>query len=470
MNFCEYLLKDKKGLKKRIFVNKDYTYLQLLKDVNLISKSLKKFKRQLISISFDNSYEFIIYYLAIIKSNNIALILEKGLPLNRHLEIIEKYKINIFFTDFFIDKDNFNKNYEIVPEIINLGGKKLYKISRRNKFKKKINKKYFYDVCLILFTSGSSGKKKGVMLTNKNLISNTNSIIDSLPIKKKDVVNLVLPLSYSFGLSVLNSHLKIGSSFFFHSSPFIGSIINEIKENNCTCFYGVPSTFEILVDKTNFIKENFKKINFLAQAGGNLNIFYKKQLEKKFKNKFFVMYGATEASPRLSCLRPKFLSKKIESIGKPIKGVKFKLFKNTTDNFSELGVSGKNIMKGYLFDKKLTIRSFKKDFYLTGDLAYVDKDGFYYIIKRKDKIIKRFGFKIQPSTIENKINTLNYVRKSKIQFFEKNKMILKVFVNKKDKKTQIRIKTVLRENFANYELPDEIIIIEPKDQKYNIKD
>ena len=127
-------------------------------------------------------------------------------------------------------------------------------------------------------------------------------------------------------------------------------------------------------------------------------------------------------------------------------------------------------MKGYLFDKKLTIRSFKKDFYLTGDLAYVDKDGFYYIIKRKDKIIKRFGFKIQPSTIENKINTLNYVRKSKIQFFEKNKMILKVFVNKKDKRTQIRIKTVLRENFANYELPDEIIIIEPKDQKYNIKD
>ena len=111
--------------------------MQLLKDVNLISKSLKKFKRQLISISFDNSYEFIIYYLAIIKSNNIALILEKGLPLNRHLDIIEKYKVNIFFTDFFIDKDNFNKNYEIVPEIFNLGGKKLYKISEEINLKKK---------------------------------------------------------------------------------------------------------------------------------------------------------------------------------------------------------------------------------------------------------------------------------------------------------------------------------------------
>ena len=68
------------------------------------------------------------------------------------------------------------------------------------------------------------------------------------------------------------------------------------------------------------------------------------------------------------------------------KGVKFKLFKNTTDNFSELGVSGKNIMKGYLFDKKLTIRSFKKDFYLTGDLAYVDKDGSIILSKGKIKL------------------------------------------------------------------------------------
>ena len=140
------------------------------------------------------------------------------------------------------------------------------------------------------------------------------------------------------------------------------------------------------------------------------------------------------------------------------------------DTFNGWKNRGKNIMKGYLFDKKLTIRSFKKDFYLTGDLAYVDKNGFYYIIKRKDKIIKRFGFKIQPSTIENKINALNYVKKSKIQFLEKDKMILKVFANKKDKKIQIQIRTILRSNFASYEIPDEIIIIEPDDQKYNIKD
>ena len=101
------------------------------------------------------------------------------------------------------------------------------------------------------------------MLTNSNLISNTKSILKVLPVKRTDVVNLVLPLSYSFGLSVLNTHLKVGSSFFFHNSPFVGSVTKEIKDKKCTCFYGVPSTYKILMDKTNFINENLKQIKFL---------------------------------------------------------------------------------------------------------------------------------------------------------------------------------------------------------------
>lgn len=127
-------------------------------------------------------------------------------------------------------------------------------------------------------------------------------------------------------------------------------------------------------------------------------------------------------------------------------------------------------MKGYLFDKKLTAGSFKKNFYLTGDLAFKDKDGFYYIIKRKDKIFKRFGFKIQPSVIENKINNLSFVKKSKIQLLENNRMILKVFIEQNINEIQNKIKTVLRSNFTSYEIPDEIIIIKPENQVYNKKD
>ena len=208
------------------------------------------------------------------------------------------------------------------------------------------------------------------------------------------------------------------------------------------------------------MEESFKKINFIAQAGGELNIAYKKSLAIKFQNKFYVMYGATEASPRLSLVNPKNLLKKLNSIGKPIKGVKFKLFKISNSKFDELGVSGRNIMKGYLYNKKLTDKSFRKNYYMTGDLATKDKDGYYYLIKRKDKIFKRYGFKVHPSAIENKINKLNFVKKSIITNSSENKMILRVYIEKNlNFDVQKRINSFIRSNLTSYELPDEIIIL-----------
>ena len=159
-------------------------------------------------------------------------------------------------------------------------------------------------------TSGSTGEKKAVMLSHQNLISNTNSILKVLPINKKDIVNLLLPNSYSFGLSIINTHLKKGSSIYVHSSPFVGSLIEELKKYRCTSFYGVPSTFELLLEKTNFLENKFPRLRYIAQAGGHLNKEFKLKILKKFKNKFFVMYGLTEAAPRLSFVPPSKLSKK----------------------------------------------------------------------------------------------------------------------------------------------------------------
>ena len=123
-------------------------------------------------------------------------------------------------------------------------------------------------MAVVLFTSGSSGEKKGVMLTRSNLIFNSTSILKILPIISTDIVNLILPVSYSFGLSILHTHIKVGAKIYLHNSPFVGSIIKELKKYKCTSFYGVPSTFEILLNKTSFIKEKFIHLRYIAQAGG----------------------------------------------------------------------------------------------------------------------------------------------------------------------------------------------------------
>ena len=117
MNFCKYLLKGKKKLDKKGLCQPELYIFSTFKDIQSLTKSLKVFERQIIGISFENSYSFIILYLSIINSNNIALIIEKGLPTKKYFELLNKYKVNLFFTDLKFDKADFQKDYEISSEI-----------------------------------------------------------------------------------------------------------------------------------------------------------------------------------------------------------------------------------------------------------------------------------------------------------------------------------------------------------------
>ena len=166
-------------------------------------------------------------------------------------------------------------------------------------------------------------------------------------------------------------------------------------------------------------------MRYAGQAGGSLEDKYKKKLIEKFKNRFYVMYGTTEASPRLSTVPPKMLKLKVGSIGLPIPGVKFKLFKYENSDSYQLGVKGKNIMKGYFKDDKLNRKIFYKGFYLTGDLAYKDKDGFYFISGRIDETIKRYVYKINLKYIESFIKSLNKILDCKI-FLDKAENLIMI--------------------------------------------
>ena len=470
LNFADFLIKKNKSKKKIVFKGKKLTYSELYDKVKELSQNLFfKNKNELIGLRLDNSEEFLILYLSIIKSGNIAVIIDKGLSEVTFKSLLIKFKIDKFIGDIDYDVyDTLNPNdCKNISQKLNSKKPIFYHIK---KVKKISFTTHLKDVAIILFTSGSTGLKKGVMLTHKNLISNTKSILKILPIKSSDVTNMLLPVSYSFGLSILNTHLKKAASIFIHTSPFIGSIISEIKKYKCTSFYGVPSTFQILLEKTDFIKKNFATLRYIGQAGGKLDPKYIKILLTRYTNKLHVMYGATEASPRLSHIPPKYLNQNMESIGIPIPGVKFKLFKIKNSSKFQLGVSGPNIMKGYLNEKKNTKNILTNKFFLTGDIAFKDKNNFYFIEKRMDKIIKRFGYKINLNVIENTIKSIPYIKKSSLIIDANNQMICFALVPKsKLKVAETHINNLLAKKFTTYEIPDKINLSYKENKFFNKK-
>ncbi|RLD73725.1 MAG: AMP-dependent synthetase, partial [Bacteroidetes bacterium] len=263
----------------------------------------------------------------------------------------------------------------------------------------------------IIYTSGSTAFPKGVMLSHKNLIANTKSIVQYLKLTKDDKVLVVLPFYYCYGLSLVHTHLKVGAAIAFNNTfMFIGTVINNLKKYKCTGFSGVPSHFQILLRKSDtFKKTEFPDLKYVTQAGGKLHSAFISEFTESFpKIKFWVMYGQTEATARLSYLSPEYLKKKLGSLGKAIPDVTLELLSESgqevaVGDIGEIVASGNNIMKGYYKDPDLTKKTLKNNKLYTGDLAKKDEDGFFYITARKKEIIKVGGERVSPKEIEEVI-------------------------------------------------------------------
>jgi acyl-CoA synthetase (AMP-forming)/AMP-acid ligase II len=260
----------------------------------------------------------------------------------------------------------------------------------------------------IIFTSGSTGEPKGVMISHKNLIANTESIIEYLKLTRDDRMLVVLPFYYCYGLSLLHTHLRIGGSIVLNNSfMFLGAIINNLIDFKCTGFAGVPSHFQIILRKSvSFKKTIFPDLMYVTQAGGKLATTFIDEFRESFpKVKFIVMYGQTEATARLSYLSPELYENKKGSIGKGIPGVELKLINKKGERVKpgetgELIARGDNIMMGYFADDEGTRNTIKNGWLYTGDLGTMDQNDYIYLTARKNEIIKVGGKRISPKEIE----------------------------------------------------------------------
>ena len=174
------------------------------------------------------------------------------------------------------------------------------------------------DLAALIFTSGSSGRPKGVMVSHLNIIANTESIIECLGLTSNDRIMTVLPLHYCFGTSLLHTHLRVGGSVVLDQRfMYPEKVLDRMIETACTGFAGVPSHFQILLRSSSIRKRHFPHLRYAQQAGGYLAPKSIVELQEALPQaKVFVMYGQTEATARLSCFPPSCCHRNLALLGR----------------------------------------------------------------------------------------------------------------------------------------------------------
>ena len=263
------------------------------------------------------------------------------------------------------------------------------------------------DLAEIVYTSGSTSNPKGVMLSHRNLTTNMASIQDYFKLRTDDSVVVILPLSYIYGKSLLLTHVQVGAKIIIDNRfTYPALVLETLVKEKATGFAGVPSTYSILTAKTALAKTEMPHLRYVAQAGGAMAPTLQQDvIDAVAPARLFVMYGATEAAPRLTWLPPERLKDKIGSIGIPLTNVEMIIRGPEGQSLGpgeegELAARGSNIMQGYWKDPENTERVLKDGYYLTGDIGFRDDEGYYFITGRKSDFIKVKGFRISCKEVE----------------------------------------------------------------------
>ena len=398
-------------------------YSDLLIYSDQISNKIKE--RSLILLICQNSVESLSGYVSFVRAKCVILLFNNKLTEKDFLTLINDYRPDYIF----ISKKKFTCkiNYQ---NIFNFRNYELLK--NKNNEKHRFNK----NLALLMPTSGTMGSSKLVRQSYENIICNILQIDDFLKIKNSDCSITTMPMNYTYGLSIIHTHIYKGASIVLSEEGLTSKNFWELFINHkITNFGGVPYIYEIL-KKLDFEKKKLKYLKYITQAGGKLtedisldfvNICKKKNIKMIF------MYGQTEATARMSYLPWNFAEKKIGSIGKPVSNGRFWL-KDTKGNLinepntiGELVYEGKNVSLGYSKNfKDLNKEDDNKEVLYTGDLAKRDSDNFYYIVGRSNRFFKVFGIRINLDDVESLIKKWGYDCAcigdySKIKIFISNK-------------------------------------------------
>lgn len=375
--------------------NTSLTYKDLLLKIESVSSSIYKTEGKVLALLYpSNTIDSILIYLSCL--NRLVPICLAEPSIENITKLANIYKPGLIFLPIEFNEFNDYKKYCQINNTYNV-----FLPSNENLLKTDIHK----DLSLLLQTSGSTDSPKLVRLTQNNIVSNAESIASYLGLTVNERSIQSLPMQYSYGLSLINSHLISGGSIVLTNNSFMApEFWSDFDKYKCTSFAGVPFMYETL-NRLGFDPDKHPSLKTMTQAGGNLRkdliqTFFEKTTNAKCK--FFIMYGQTEATARISYVPYEKLGEKIGSIGIPIPGGQINLEKvENAENQNEIVYKGPNVMMGYaeLLDDLKKGDELNGILY-TGDLAEIDEDGYFYIVGRLKRFLKLYGKRVNLNDVE----------------------------------------------------------------------
>ncbi|MBE5885013.1 MAG: AMP-dependent synthetase [Lachnospiraceae bacterium] len=379
---------------------KEVTYIQLKNMTKQLAGVIGK--RTLVFCLCENKIGSVVGYSACINENIVSVLL------NAHLEReLLRNLIEIYQPEFVWAPAEMQTEFKAYHNVYEIDDYALLKTGYELEYN------LYPELALLLTTSGSTGSPKFVRQSYTNIKANTDSIVQYLNLDCTEKAITTLPMNYTYGLSIINTHLMVGATILLTDKSLMQKEFwNFFKEEGATSFGGVPYTYEML-DKLRFYRMNLPSLRYMTQAGGKII----PELHKKFaeyacqnEKKFVVMYGQCEATARMGYLPADKALEKCGSMGIVIPGGKFNLIDADGNDIKgpnitgELVYEGANVTLGYAECMKDLSKGDERGGILqTGDMAQKDEDGFFYIVGRKKRFLKIYGNRVNLDEIDRLI-------------------------------------------------------------------
>jgi acyl-CoA synthetase (AMP-forming)/AMP-acid ligase II len=319
----------------------------------------------------------------------------------------------------------------------------------------------------VLYTSGTTGTAKGVMLSHANLSANTASIVEYLQLDAGERGIAILPLQFAYGNSQLHTHLAVGAELLIEESfAYPHAVLQRMADEGVTGFSGVPSTFSLMLSRCDLSSFELRKLRYVTQAGGPMSVADLGRLKSALPGvQLFVMYGQTEATARLSFLPPSRIDDKAGSVGVAIPEVELSVVRAdgsraAAREVGEIVARGPNIMLGYLGDPVATSVALRGGWLHTGDAGHFDDDGFLFVDGRSSEMIKVGAFRFSPYEVEEVIASIQGVADVAVAAVPDEFLgnaVKAVIVRKSGEELDVlRIKAHCRRHLATYKVPKHV--------------